>query len=69
MTAMYLTVKRCIEQWVAWTIVNVTSCIIWTEIVIAGGDTYATALSWLIYSVLGIYFYFRWRKELKEQGI
>lgn len=67
MTGMYLTVKRSIEQWIAWTVVNVTSCIIWLSIIASGGKTVATLLSWLIYTFLGIYFYIQWHKELKKQ--
>lgn len=64
---MYLTVKRCIEQWVIWTIVNFVSIIIWFKIFMNGGKTFATLLMWLIYFFLGIYFYFRWKRELSEK--
>lgn len=64
---MYLTVKRCIEQWVIWTIVNFVSIIIWFKIFMSGGKTFATLLMWMIYFFLGIYFYFRWKRELLEK--
>lgn len=61
---MYLTVKRCIEQWIVWTIVNGLSIIMWLNIALQGGKTYSTIVIWFVYFVLGIYFYQRWNKEL-----
>ena len=61
---MYLTVKRCIEQWILWTIVNFLSVIIWFEVFAQGGRTFATLLMWLIYLFLGIYFFFKWWQEI-----
>ena len=66
---MYLTVKRCIEQWVLWTIANFLSVIIWFEIFMQGGRTFATLLMWLIYLFLGIYFFFKWKKEISNQNV
>ncbi len=65
---MYLTVKRCIEQWILWTIVNFISIVVWFKIFMTGGKTFATLLMWLIYFFLGIYFYFRWKKESVAQN-
>ena len=67
--AFYLTVKRCIEQWIVWTIVNAINIIMWLVIFASGGNTFATLLTWIIYFCFGIYFLYEWRKELKEQGI
>ena len=67
--AFYLTVKRCIEQWIVWTIVNAINIIMWLVIFTSGGNTFATLLTWIIYFCFGIYFLYEWRKELKEQGI
>jgi len=61
---MYLTVRRAIEQWFFWGIVNFLSCLMWIILIIQGAKNYSTALMWFIYFVLGIYFYFQWKKEL-----
>ena len=61
---MYLTVKRCIEQWVVWTIVNGLSVIMWLNIALKGIHVYSTALMWFVYFLLGIYFYIQWNKEI-----
>ena len=63
---MYLTVRRAIEQWVVWMIVNGISALMWLNLVAHGAKTYSTVIMWSVYFVLAIYFYFEWRKELKN---
>lgn len=62
---MYLTVKRCIEQWVIWIIVNGTACVMWILLIINGSKAYSTVIMWAVYLVLGIYFYKEWKKEIE----
>ena len=66
--AMYMTVRRCIEQWVLWTGVNILSAIMWLMIFSSGVHTFATFLTWSIHLFLGLYFLFTWYKELKNQA-
>ena len=63
---LVLTVKRCIEQWYFWTIVNGLSFIMWTEAYLNGSNCFATILMWGIYFILGIYFLYCWKKELSS---
>ncbi len=63
---MYLTVRRAIEQWVVWMIVNGISALMWLNLVVHGVKTYSTVIMWSVYFILAIYFYFEWRKELKN---
>ncbi len=63
---MYLTVKRCIEQWIAWMIVNILSLIMWLNIALSGEKVFSTVIMWGVYFLLAIYFYITWRKELKK---
>ena len=63
---MYLTVRRAIEQWFVWMIVNGISTLMWLNLVIHGTKTYSTVIMWGVYFVLAIYFYFEWRKELRN---
>lgn len=63
---MYLTVKRCIEQWIAWIIVNGLSSLMWLELVLKGAKAYSTLLMWIVYFILGIYFLIIWKNEMKE---
>lgn len=65
LVGMYLTVKRAIEQWIVWTAVNFISIIMWLKVIQSGQRAYSTLVMWSVYLVLGIYFYFQWKKELK----
>ena len=61
---MYLTVKRSIEQWIVWTIVNFLSIVMWIYVALSGQRVYSTVIMWVVYFILGIYFYKEWRKEI-----
>ena len=62
---MYLTVKRCIEQWVIWIIVNGLSFLMWANLVIHHGTkAYSTLIMWAFYFLAAIYFYLKWKKEI-----
>ena len=61
---MYLTVKRSIEQWIVWTIVNFLSIVMWIYVALSGQRVYSTVIMWIVYFILGIYFYKEWRKEI-----
>lgn len=63
---MYLTVRRAIEQWLLWMIVNFLSLIMWVNVVINGTKAYSTAIMWLVYLFLAIYFYRQWDKDIKN---
>ena len=64
LAGMYLTVRRAIEQWGVWIFVNGLSAIMWGLIALSGEKVYSTVIMWSVYFVLGIYFYFCWKKEL-----
>ena len=61
---MYLTVKRAIEQWIVWIIVNGLTAIMWINIVINGEKAYSTVVMWVMYLILAIYFYREWKNEV-----
>lgn len=63
---MYLTVRRAIEQWVVWMIVNGISALMWINLVLHGIKTYSTVIMWVVYFILAIYFYFEWKKVLNK---
>lgn len=64
---MYLTVKRCIEQWMIWTVVNGLSIIMWLKVALHGEKVYSTIFMWVVYFILGIYFYHKWKDELEKE--
>ena len=63
---MYLTVKRCIEQWVIWFIVNTLSFFMWLNVIMSGQRVYSTLVMWLVYIILAVYFYKEWKNELNN---
>lgn len=62
---LLLTVKRCIEQWHIWFVVNGLSTIMWINAYLHGSNCFATVLMWATYFVLSIYFLQTWKKEIK----
>lgn len=62
--AFILTVKRCVEQWYLWTVVNALCVLMWVGAFIHGSHCFATILMWATYLVLGLYFMKNWNKEL-----
>lgn len=63
---MYLTVKRCIEQWIIWLVVNGLSSCMWLSLIIQGSKAYSTLVMWVVYFILAIYFLVIWKKEMKN---
>lgn len=61
---MYLTVKRTIEQWIVWMLVNGLSFLMWLDILLHGEKVYSTVFMWLVYFILAVYFYISWKKEI-----
>ena len=66
-TAMILTVKRCIEQWLIWTLVNVLSIWMWLLVYLKEGSSVAILLMWVMALANGIIFFIQWKKDLAEQ--
>lgn len=63
--AFVLTVKRCIEQWYVWTIVNTLNVVMWIIAFLHGSHSFAVILMWFTYLLLGLYFLREWKNELK----
>lgn len=63
---MYLTVRRAIEQWIFWMIVNMLSLIMWINVLMSGSKVYSTIAMWFVYLILAVYFYIDWKKELNK---
>ena len=51
---MLFTVKRCIEQWYVWIIVNGVSAVMWLQAYFAGSNCFATVLMWRVNNILQI---------------
>ena len=61
--AMILSVMRCFEQWICWTLVNLISIFMWYQIYRTSGNSLATLIMWGIFLLCGIIFAYRWHIE------
>jgi nicotinamide mononucleotide transporter len=64
--AMILTVKRCMEQWLLWILVNGISVGMWLKVYLTGGNSIATLLWWLIMLITGVIFYIKWYQDVNK---
>ncbi len=64
---MYLTVRRAIQQWIFWFGVNILSLFMWLNVLLSGTKVYSTVIMWAVYTILSIYFYYEWKKELDNK--
>lgn len=68
-TGLIFTIKRAIEQWYLWAVVNALSTVMWIEAYLNGSNCFATILMWGIYFILAIYFLYTWKKDLIKNKI
>jgi nicotinamide mononucleotide transporter len=64
---LLLTVKRCIEQWYVWIVVNGLSAIMWIQAYLNGSNCFATVIMWVTYFILAVYFLKNWEKDIQQQ--
>lgn len=64
--AMVLTVKRCAEQWLLWTLVNIASIWMWYQVYLTGEGSAAVLLMWILALINGIIFFFMWKREIRQ---
>lgn len=67
--AMVLSVRRMIEQWVLWTIVNGVTVYMWIADYMQGGNDIATLLMWCVYLINGIIILIKWIRDMKRQNV
>ena len=64
--AQILCIKRCMEQWVLWIVVDVVTVGMWTYAFINKTGDIATVLMWTIYLINGIIMLIKWLKDSKK---
>ena len=64
--AQYLCVKRYMEQWVLWIVVDVVTVIMWIYAFVNGTGDMATILMWSIYLLNAFFMLIKWGKNTKE---
>jgi nicotinamide mononucleotide transporter len=63
--AQILCIKRCMEQWVLWVIVDVVTVAMWIYAFMNGTGDLATVLMWSIYLINAIIMLVKWVKDTK----
>ena len=61
----FLTLKRVLEQWITWTVVNFLTIVMW--LIVGNFSSFFVVMIWFIYFIAGIIFYFQWRKEIASK--
>ena len=65
--AQILMIKRFMEQWIIWIIVDIVSVIMWIAAFFNGGESIAVLMMWSVYLVNAIVMFVKWLKESKEE--
>lgn len=64
--AQILMIKRFVEQWVIWIIVDIVSVIMWIAAFFTGGESVAVLMMWSVYLANAVIMFVKWSKEAKE---
>lgn len=64
--AMILSVKRLMEQWILWIVVDVVTVFMWFVDFRNGGTDVATLLMWMVYLLNAVFMFVKWNKESQE---
>ena len=67
--AQILSVRRLMEQWVLWIVVDVVTVVMWAVNFAKGGETVATLAMWSVYLVNAFIMFYRWYKESKKNEV
>lgn len=65
--AQILCIKRCMEQWIVWIIVDVVTVGMWVWAFINGTGDIATILMWSIYLINAVIMFIKWTKETNKK--
>lgn len=65
--AQLLCIKRYMEQWIIWIVVNVVTIVMWAVVFVQGGESIATLIMWSVYLINAIIMFVNWFKETKKE--
>lgn len=63
--AMILSVKRYMEQWILWIVVDVVTIVMWAIVFARNGESIATLIMWSVYLLNAIFMFVKWYRESK----
>ena len=61
--AQILMIKRFMEQWIIWIIVDIVSVIMWIAAFFNGGESIAVLFMWSVFLVNAVIMFVKWLKE------
>lgn len=64
--AMILSVRRLMEQWILWIVVDIVTIFMWAVDFKNGGTDIAALLMWCIYLLNAVFMFWKWYKESKK---
>jgi len=64
--AQILCVKRYMEQWILWIIIDIASVYMWAIAFINGGENIATLIMWSIYLLNAVFMFVKWYRESRR---
>lgn len=67
--AQILMIKRFMEQWIIWIIVDFVSVIMWIAAFFNGGESVAVLMMWSVYLANAIIMFVKWKKETNEAAV
>lgn len=67
--AQILMIKRYMEQWIIWIIVDTISVAMWIVAFFNGGGSIAVLIMWIVFLANGIIMFVKWYKESKSSLI
>ena len=65
--AQILMIKRFMEQWVIWIVVDVVSVIMWIAALSTEGASIAVLLMWAVYLANAVIMFVKWYRESRLQ--
>lgn len=67
--AMVFTVKRCVEQWLMWIIVDLVEVFMWFKVWQSSGNSVSLLIMWILFLVNGIFLWRVWVKDGVETSL
>ena len=63
--AQILLIKRYMEQWIIWLVVDMVSVIMWIAAFFNGGESIAVLMMWMVYLANAVIMFIKWFKDIR----
>lgn len=63
--AQILLIKRYMEQWIIWIVVDIVSVIMWIAAFFNGGESVAVLMMWSVYLANAVIMFVKWFRDVK----